>query len=359
MLISIDVSGEMLYLVEGNAGANSVSVHKCSEARLPEGTIENGVIKNHAGLVSAITKLINTHNYRSPSAVATFTSSSVILRKISVPPGKPNEIASMVRNQMAQAFGESADYVFEYTFASAAPPKDKVCDVWVYAVEKDTVDKFYSIFKSLKLRPVALDIHSNCVEKLLFGSRVNGVSLEGRSTLFVDIERDYIEVHLFSGYERGFSRIAPVSAKEFLRVASSRGYGMHDDNMSLIERRLFALSPSGTINRMSMISYDALDVTADTLAKDSVLAEAANTYIGEISDELVKMVQFQMMRDSSMPVSCIYIYGSFSEVRGLAGSLSQALSCPVERISSVSKVNAGRSVHVGKYINALGALIRI
>lgn len=359
MLIAIDISGDMLYVAEGGVNSNAVVVGKCNEAKLPEGTVDDGAVKNHAALVSSVTRLLSGYNYRSSSAVATFTSSSVISRRLSLPPGKPFEIKAMVKNQMSQSVGDPAEFVFEYAYATAAQPKDAPADVWVYAVERSLVDSYYAVFKSLKLRPVALDIHANCVEKLLFGAKVNGADLEGRSTLFVDIERDYAEIHLFSGYERGFSRISPVSAADFIRIAASRGYGMPEDDLKVIENRLFALSPAGPANRMALVSYDALDVSSGTLSNDPVLAESARTYITELSDELMKMVQFQMMRNSSMPVSHVYIYGSFSDVKGLAAGVSQALSCPVEKIESISKIKSDKNVNISKYINAVGALIRL
>lgn len=360
MLITIDVSGDMIYIAEGSVNSNVVNIHKCDEAKLPEGTIEDGEIKNHAALASTITKLLNAHNYKASSAVATFTSGAVISRKLSLPPGKPSEIKAMVRNQMSQSVGEPGDYVYEYTFVTPSQAKDAPSDVWVYAVERSFVEKYYAIFKSIRLRPAALDIHPNCVEKLLFGSKINGDALEGRSTLFVDIERDYTEIHLFTEYERGFSRISPISAAEFLRAADNLGYGKYDENdVSLIEKRLFALSPAGAMSGSEMPVYDTPDASAGELTKDPMFSQAAHAYISELADELLKMVQFQMMRNSSMPVSYVYIYGSFSNINGLTADLSQLLSCPVEKIESISKINADENVTISKYINAVGALIRL
>lgn len=359
MLLSIDICGGNVYTVEGTATQNSVEITRCSEAKLPEGTIDDGEIKNQTAFVMTLSKLLQADGAKLSSAVMTFTSGSVLSRRLKVPAGKPYEVSAMVKNQMSQTVGSPADFVFEYTYASKAA-KDAPAEVWAYALDKDFIDKYYKAIKSLKLRPVALDIHSNCIEKLLAGSSVNGSPLSDRAALFVDIERDYIEIHLFSGNERVFSRISPVSASEFLLIANNLGYGRPTENLSLNEKKLLAMSPDGGLKKhLNEMSYDALDITPQTLESDAILADAAHQYTGRLDDELLKMTQFQMMRDSSKPVSCVYIYGTFSPVKGLDESLAQSLTCPVEVIKNISKVKISEKIRIAKYLNAVGALIRV
>lgn len=360
MLITIDICGDNVYLVEGLATPAAIDVYKCDEAKLPDGTIEDGDIKNHAALAMTLTKLLNARSYKAAAAVITFTSGIVMSRRLTLPPGKPYEISAMVKSQMSQAVSVPSDFVFEYSYAKAVQSKDAPNDVWAYALDKEFIEKYYSVFKSIKLRPVALDIHSNCVEKLLFDASVNGAALSGRSTLFVGIEREFIEIHLFSNSERGFSRIAPVSAAEFLLIADNLGYGRPDSELSLMEKRLSAISDDSVKKKHSdAISYDALDISPEALQKDTILAEAAHQYTGRLADELSKMIQFQMMRDSSLPVACVYLYGSFSGVKGLDTALSQSIECRVEIIENISKVKIDADVKLAKYVNAIGALIRL
>lgn len=340
MLLSIDLNGDMVYIAEGSVSSGNIDVRKCDEGKLPPGTIDDGDIKNHSALVMTISKLLKARSYKSGSAVITFTSNSVFSRRFELPPAKPREITAMVKNQMIQGVSEPSDYVFEYTFIGN-PQKNKPVNVWAYALEKDFVDKYYVLFKSFKLKPAALDIHSNCVEKLLLGATVNGLPTDGKSVLFVDLEYDSIEIHLISGGERAFSRISPVSISEFLMIAENLGY----------------IKSSAPNDKKADINN--IDITPETLLNDSILAEAAHKYVGRVADELLKMVQFQLRRKSSEPVTHAYIFGSYSEIAGLGENLSQALSVPVETIKSISGVKIGENVHLAKYINAIGALIRL
>ncbi len=57
MFFSVDVSDQFLYAVEGNVSGGIVTVVNSGEMRLPEGTVEDGIVKNHAAFVMALNKL--------------------------------------------------------------------------------------------------------------------------------------------------------------------------------------------------------------------------------------------------------------------------------------------------------------
>lgn len=351
MLLSIDVCGDRIYVAEGGADSGNVDVIKCCETKLPPGTVEDGDIKNHAAFVATLIKILSSHSFKANSAVLTFTGNAVLSRRLELPPAKPREITAMVRNQMVQSVSDPTEYVFEYScHSNSSNSKNTV--VWAYALEKSFIDKYYIAFKSLKVRPSALDIHSNCVEKLLLNANINGSDLRGKSILLVGIEKNFIEIHLFGGGERAFSRISPVKASEFLMIIKNLGY----DTASNQSFDMLSDSSGNKTNETDILS--GIDISPEKLENDSILAEAAHQYTGKIADELLKMIQFQLRRDSSKPVSHVYIYGGFSGIKGLCANLSQPLSCPVETIKSISRVKISDETPLTKYINAIGALIR-
>lgn len=351
LLLSIDVCGDKIYVAEGSATSGNVDIRKCCETKMPPGTVEDGDIKNHAAFVAALIKMLSSHSFKATSAVLTFTSNAVLSRRLELPPAKPKEITAMVRSQMVQSVSDPTEYAFEYScHSNSSNSKNTV--VWAYALEKSFIDKYYIAFKSLKVRPSALDIHSNCVEKLLLNVDINGANLRDKAILLVGIERNFIEIHLFGGGERAFSRISPVKASEFLMIIKNLGYGSASNSFEM------PFEPSGSQKSEADIC-SSIDISPEKLESDSILAEAAHQYTGKIADELLKMIQFQLRRDSSKPISHVYTYGGFSGIKGLCENLSHSLSCPVETIKSISHVKISDEIPLTKYINAIGALIRI
>lgn len=353
MLLAIDICADNLFIAQGNVSSGSVDLQLCDEAELQDGTVDDGDIKNHAALVMTLTKLLSAHPLKASSAAITFSSGMVLSRRLTLPPAKPVEMAAMVRSQMSQAVNSPEDFVFDYSFAKPVQPKDAPSDVWAYALEKDIVDKYYALFKSIRMRPVALDIHANSIEKLVFDASVNGAPLAGRSTLFVNVDSKYLEIHLFNGSERGFSRSAPVSAAELLLIAGNLGYSK---NKKQDLGAPMLLKPE---QEKTDAQQDGLDISPEALTKDPILADAARQYTGQVADELAKMNQFQLMRNSAIPVSCVYTFGNFSGIKGLSANLSQLLGCPVEQIETISRVKADGKIQIASYLNAIGALIRL
>lgn len=336
MFFSVDVSDQFLYAVEGNVSGGIVTVVNSGEMRLPEGTVEDGIVKNHAAFVMALNKLHALKNFRSTSMVMTINSSFILSRRLELPPARPRELSLMVRNEMLQVVNDTTEFVYEYSLASdEVKTKSSISSVWAYAISKETVDEYYSIFRNVRFKPVALDIHANSVEKLFLGAKINDTDIGGKSTLFVGIEHDAAEIHLFSERQRAFSRLAPVSSEEFRLVVENAGLGNTESH-----------------------SLSGLDITADKIRLDSILSGAAHQYVNQLAEELQKMNQFQLRRNSANPISYVYLYGSLSKIKGLEDALSLTTGLPVQTVRSISKVKAG-DIDVAGYANAIGALIRL
>jgi type IV pilus assembly protein PilM len=156
----------------------------------------------------------------------------------------------------------------------------------------------------------------------------------GESVLFVDIEDEYMEIHLLSDGQRAFSRITPISSSglsELLEKEDQTGAG----NV-----------------------FDTLDITADRFKNNPVLNDAARQYINGLAEEMQKMVQFQLRRNDQNPVRTVYIYGGMACIRGLAAGIGSVLGLPAENVETVSKLK-NRDFTLVKYVNAIGALIRL
>lgn len=335
MLLSLDVSSEGIFMAEGSGGSGAVTVARAGDIRLPAGTVEDGIVKNHASLVMSVNKLISAKNMKPAPTAVTFNSTAILSRRLELPRAKPREIAKMVKNEMTQVVSDTGEYVYDYTLCPEIGASKTTCGVWAYAMSKEIVDEYYAFFRSIRLKPAALDIHPNSVEKLFTGAAVNGRQVGSGTVLFAGVETDGLEIHLFADGQRVFSRLSPVTSSELRTLLGNAGLSSETGNV-----------------------FDTVDLTSDAVRGDNIINEAVHSYIGRISDELQKMIQFQLRRDSNHPVSCAYIYGTMACVNGLAQGLGAALGTEVQTIESVSKVKA-QNIKIARYINAVGALIRL
>jgi type IV pilus assembly protein PilM len=337
MFLSIDVANDNLYAVEGSSSAGTVSIFKAGQSKLALNTVEDGVIKNHASFIMTLNRVISAKSLTARLTIFTFNSSSVMSRHLDLPLSKPKEIDKMVKNEMLQIVTDPGEFVYEYSVVnSAAAIKSNIVSVWAYALPKEIIDEYHSYSRATKLKPMALEVHSNSIEKLLLNASVNGKPFSSQSMLFAQIEEDGLEIHLFSDGQRAFSRTSPVSATELKILLGNSGISTGKGSF-----------------------FDSVDLTSEKVKNDSILSEVANQYINYIADELYKMIQFQQRRDAKNPVSAVYIYGGMAVVKGLAQEISEVLDINTETIEALSTVKNPNNIRLTKYINAIGALIRL
>jgi type IV pilus assembly protein PilM len=335
MLLSIDVGSSNIYFVEGAYKQGIIEIVNTAEAQLLPGTVVDGSIKNYASIIMLVNKILNRSGFKSLSSVITFNSSSLLSRRLELPMSKPRELAAMVKNEMIQMANYSSEIAVEYSIIKEGLQKNPSVFVWAYAINKDLVDEYYTLYRNFRLKPLALDVHPNSVEKLFTNAMINGSDLKDKSVLFGDIGASTIEIHLFSDNERAFSRITPLLASEFELMLSNMGYKKTDS------------------------ALETLDITPSKLKEDSNLADIVGQYFNRMADEFQKMIQFQLRRDSLHPVTEIYLYGGMSGIKGIAEYVSSLLGINVQVISSVSKIKCSPKVNIAKYINAIGSLIRV
>lgn len=240
----------------------------------------------------------------------------------------------MARNEMLQIVGNAEDYVYDCSSIAEGVQSD-ICVVWAYAVPQDMVEGYLQALSGAGFKPMALDVHANSIEKLFLHASVNG-GIPGRALLFVELEEVGLDIHLFAGGERAFSRFSPVSASELGILLKNAGLYTQEN------------APLGGVN----LADKAID-------NDSILCDATQRYFASLAEELRKIIQFQQRRNASDPVSGIYIYGGLAHVNGMDVGLGEALGLPVEVVKTVSNVNAPAGFAPANYINALGALIRV
>lgn len=339
MILSIDIGSRYLYAAEASVVSGVIHAAKLTEITLADGVVDDGAVQNFAAAAASARKMLSAANIAAGRAVVTVNSSRILSRRLQLPPAKPAELGKMVKNEMLQAVSDDAEFVYEYsvlrgpqgqkgTLAQRAP-----LQLWAYAMPTELVEGYGALMRGLHLKPVALDLHTNCLEKLLAGAQINGSDVGGQSTVLLDLEEGATEIHLFSERERAFSRTAPI--------------GLTDLRMML---------DGGEVADIPR-APEKIDLASPAVRENRMVGDVLHDYIGKLADEVQKMVQFQLRRNAGNPVACVYLYGSLALMAGLDGAIRSMTGLRTERIETVSKVRS--AVPVTKHINALGAFIRL
>ena len=110
---------------------------------------------------------------------------------------------------------------------------------------------------------------------------------------------------------------------------------------------------SEKIEKGSLIRVSEVDVI------NSTIEEAVDEMLGELE----RILQFYNNQVIGRSIEKILIYGGTSNIEGLAEYMEKKLNIRTEKISSLPKVEftskRGNAESLSRYINALGAIIRL
>src|SRR5690606_14670688 len=125
---------------------NSIQVNKAISILTPEGSYEDGRIKNEMVLREAIRAELKKNKIKSKTVYLTIKSSAIITREIPFPLVEPKEIDGMLKFQLSEYLPmDISIYVVQYKIIGKIfdGEKEKL-NVLIVAIPKDIVDKHYN-----------------------------------------------------------------------------------------------------------------------------------------------------------------------------------------------------------------------
>lgn len=331
MILAIDISQKSVYIALGKMRKGVLELSRASQITIQNGVIVDGVIKDKLALIQAISEYIRAMDIKVSKAAVTITSKVMLTGEFTLPITTQNELTLMVKNEMLQLINNSTQYVIDYVAIEQTGTTAKIA---AYAIPTDIVEDIKSILKELKLIPVKLDVHSNCVKRLFSGAKVNDFGVEASPVIFAEIGPVSISSHLFINGKGVIFRTAAANIQELER--------------SLVHLGRFAAGGS---------HINELDFTPANLENDILLLDSSKRYLAALTEELQRIINYQLSQDSSNPVARIYIYGEVSQIKGISDYLSAILGISVESISAVDRINSPEELPIAIAINCAGALI--
>lgn len=165
--LSFDLGTRNIHAVVGQTEGNTVRILRSASIGLPKGVLSDGLITNKEVLTSAMQEVLASLNTSTKDALITFNSNSVIIREFEVPSGNEQELEAMIKNEIIQFFGMTDTDLVEYRkIGETETGGMKKVKVRAAVMNKEIAHAYYDLLDSLKLKPVALDIHANVISKI-------------------------------------------------------------------------------------------------------------------------------------------------------------------------------------------------
>jgi type IV pilus assembly protein PilM len=347
-ILSIDIGSKYIKLVEGYYQGKKVVVDKAEIIETPENCYDDGKIVNMIVMKEEILKALKNMKCKARHVVCSTKSTSVINRIIEVPQVKEKEIGSLVEFEIKQYLPiDFEDYIIDYRKISEFEVKGvKKFRIAVGVYPKTIAKGYWDLIRELKLIPLALDLSSNCINKLFSeDGEINFEDYSSKETVAViDIGYEQIELDIIS-----------EGILEFTRIL--QGGGSYID--ASIGSQMFIERNEGEKKKIELC--DLRDNKEKTNFEEDMINDAAKLVINRWHEQINRMFDYFKSKERDKHLSRIYIYGGTSELKGIEDYLSSVFDMPVsiiEYMDNIQVKDLAKDIKINRYLNAIGAIIR-
>ena len=337
-VVVFDIGSKSIKIAQGMYYKKNITIDKLLKVETPQGVIKDGDIVNKGLLVNKLKNILVENSIKADYGICTNNSSSIINREITIPKVENDEIETVVRFEIQQYLPINLDdYVIQTSILEET--EDNKLDVRVIAYPEKMARSYYDILKELNLKPYALDVNYNSLNKLT--NNVDFINTyeynKEDSVVFIDMGAESIDVNIYNAGILRFTRIIKAG-------------GVYIDELL-----------NGFIDDNNFEEYKMKDIS---LKEDEI--EGTNIgIINEIDDwieKIEKVIQFYSNKNKDKEISKIFIYGGSAKIKGLSDYMTKKLSINTERIKSIPKITLNYKEHcdnVDDYMNVTGAMMRI
>lgn len=165
-VVSIEVGYSNIRICEMDYKAKTPRVYRFAMVPTPPNVIEDGYLKESAGLRTAIKEALFRNRIKSKKVIFTVASSKIINREVTLPPVKPNMLESMIKANLGDYFPiDLSDHEVSHVVLETFKDGDNAgkTRVMLVAVEKALVASYEALAQSCGLVLVDLDYVGNSI----------------------------------------------------------------------------------------------------------------------------------------------------------------------------------------------------
>lgn len=339
-IVAFDMGSFNIKIIVGMYYKNEVTIEKYINLQTPKDAIIDGEIKKQDELALKISEVLKANNIKVKDATCTTNSTLIINREITIPKVKDEEMDTVVRYEIQQYLPINLDdYILQVTILNEEEINGvKKLNVRVIAYPDKIAREYYNLLLKLDLKPYALDVNYNAVNKFINYTGINSEfeHKSNDSVAFIDLGASSIDVNIYKNGQLDFTRIIKDCGNEI-------------DEM-LVER-------SG-LGANEVQSFKARSITLnESLEPENILVRQI---VDDWIDKIEKIIQFYKNKNMGNQLNNIIIFGGSSKLNGMEEYMTKRLGIKT-KTNGISKI-AFKSNDDGKpiddFINVIGSVIR-
>jgi len=327
-VIGLDIGSSSIKLVEAEKKRSGWVVRSFTSIALPEDSIVDGEIVNHAAVVEAIKSLIKESGTRATLVSTSVAGSSVIIKHIAIPKTAPKEVEDQVYWEAEQYIPfDMKDISLDYEVVQEDMGDGKM-DILLVAAKKDFIEKRLAPVKECGLNPQVLDVDSLALANIFWE---NYEMTPDNAVVLVDVGASLTKINIVSQSTTIFTRDVAVGGKNLTQeIQNKLGISFQEAEVLKIDACTTGQIPEEVLPLVNAISEN-------------------------ISLEIRRSLDFYAASPIQLPITAVFLSGGASRLPGLSNSLAEILGLPIDYLNPFSKVACSGKQFNEEFLTAISS----
>lgn len=343
-VVAFDIGSTNIKIAEGTYYKGILSIENLIDIPTPAEAIIDGNIEKKELLVSILQKALNENGINAKEGICTNNSSLIINREILIPDVKEEELDTVVRYEIQQYLPINLDdYVLQMTkIGEEFSDEGKKLEIRAIAYPEKMAKGYYDLLMALNLKPFALDVNYNALNKLLNHiEAINNHKLNiEESLVFIDMGATSLDVNIYNNGVLKFTRIIKAGGKYLDEILY--------ENMNI------------PIEEIEKFKSQDIDLKEEELEfQNQIIIDTLDEWV----DKIEKIIQFYKSKNFDDDINKIFIYGRTSRIKNLEQYITSKIGIETIKIRNIPEIINDSNIEVDEnidnFINAVGSLIRL
>jgi len=327
-IVGLDIGSSAIKIVEAEKKRGGWVVRSFTSVTLPEDTIVDGEIVNHAAVVEAIRAALKESGAGAKLVSTSVAGSSVIIKHISIPHTSPKELEDQVYWEAEQYIPfDMKDISLDFEVVKEDAGDGKM-DILLVAAKKDFIEKRLAAVRECGLNPEILDIDVLALANVFWE---NYDITADNAVVLVDIGASLTKINIVNDSTTIFTRDVAVGGKNLTQE---------------IQNRLGISFPEAEVLKIDACSTGQIP--------EEVLP-LVNAICENISLEIRRSLDFYAASPVQLPVTSVFLCGGASRIPGLANMLGEMLGLPIEYLNPFNKVACSGRQFNEEFLSAISS----
>jgi type IV pilus assembly protein PilM len=324
--LGLDIGSHAIKISQIVKSGDDFKLVSLGSAKLPEGSVEDGILQEPEEVAKIITNLINNLKLKEKRVAISISGYSVIVKKVNLAAMAKKDLDEYIQAEVGQYIPfDIEDVYLDYQDLHTNTEDYDRTDVMLVAAKKEVVDGYLSMLQSAGLKVVIVDIGAFALENIYDAN----YSLD-ENVVLVDIGATKMSINIVSQGISVLARDVVVGSRQLTDQIQNR-FGVTVEEAEGLK-----------------MGYEPVEEKQKDL--EEIFASTSTQW----ALELKKAIDLYYTNNPDMALNKIVLCGGGSRIQGLDQFLAEEIGLEVETLNPFLKIQSGSKNIDQEYLNYIG-----